>query len=151
MSAFKARKWIELSWLRRGHKEIPLPEIIFDVGSQDIGGGYYHPQQNEVLIGKRYFDLYKGLIIINPIYDEKFILNSTCHEWRHHWQWLNGIGGITKFDASIQYKPAIIKFFSKQFTELDALLFSLKMAPEDTALLWFDWLIKSKVKNARTK
>ena len=30
MSASSARKWIELNWLRRGNKEIPLPELIFD-------------------------------------------------------------------------------------------------------------------------
>jgi hypothetical protein len=137
----KTRKWIEFAWLRRGHKEIPLPEVIFE--EIETGGLYYHPDKKEVLINGVNRDLSKGLIIIDPNHNDKFVLNTIVHEWRHHWQYFQGfnmglVGAPYRWRGN--YKSEIQRFFKLNKIEMDALLFAIKKAPDDISLEWMEWV-----------
>jgi hypothetical protein len=150
MSASSARKWIELNWLRKFDRSIPLPEIMLE--DLPMGAGYVHKQRGEILVGERYCDLTnRGLIVLSLRYsnDDGYMVNAIAHEWRHHVQWEKGKRNIREvsFDAFGEdfvsdYKRSIIKYYTIQWWEMDALLFSLKFASDETSQLWFDWLRK---------
>ncbi len=70
-----------------------------------------------------------------------------AHEWRHLWQHTNGLlseKGSTVYDWSNHntYKKNIIKYFTTQPWEMDALLFELEHGPADLTLEWNEWLVK---------
>jgi hypothetical protein len=136
-----ARKWMELNWLRKGNKEIPLPEIVFEC-EKTVGGYYSRPARKEKEICGRFYDLSKGLISINPRYDQEFILNTIAHEWRHHWQRFMGISNPnpSPFESAGNYDEDIVRFFKGSWWEMDALLFSIKKAPDETSMYWIDLL-----------
>jgi hypothetical protein len=146
MCSSVARKWIELNWLRRGNKEIPLPDIIFE--KIELGSGlYYKPEKSEIAIEGRFYDLSNGLIVISPIMDSPFTANTIAHEWRHHWQFISGIkSNPWSWNFGSNYKDNIINFFNSSSTEMDAFNFALNKAPDDTSLLWKDWLVKGRFK-----
>jgi len=143
MSASVARKWIELSWLRKGNKQIPLPEIIFEKLSF-ASGCCYKPVKRELQIDNRFWDLSRGLIIVDPSFDDRFLLNGIAHEWRHHWQHMMGINVVSKWVSGVDYKKEIIRFFTVNLAEMDALIYSIKKAPDDLSILWYEWIIKSR-------
>ena len=71
-----------------------------------------------------------------------------AHEWRHLWQQMNGLLGssgsvIHDWSNYNAYKKNIITYFTTQPWEMDALRFQLKHGPEDYALQWKEWLIKT--------
>ena len=140
MIALKVRKWTELNWLRCGHKEIPLPDIIFE--QIELAGCYCRPVANEIIIGNRFYDLSKGIILVNPNDNDDCIKSVIAHEWRHHCQWYAGLSAIKprKFKDTGNYRHDIIDFFNNNDTEIDALIFSIAMAPCETNMLWAEWL-----------
>jgi len=144
MSASSARKWIELNWLRKGNKEIPLPEIVFDI-IVDFGACHWPRQNDEVMVGNRFYDLTdRGLIVINQKYsdDGGWVLNSIAHEWRHACQKFHGHILHSIFPREGDYKENTIWYFKSHWWEMDALLFSLKVAPDETSTLWLEWLLE---------
>jgi len=137
--------YIELNWLAKKDKDISLPSIIFD--DIDYGGCYYSPMHYEILIGEKFYPLDNGLIVINSMYSDNFIENSIVHEWRHHWQVMNGyelniISWNTK--SKMTYKQQIIEYFTKSSSELDALIYSNKISPCDDTIEWYEWILKQK-------
>jgi hypothetical protein len=146
MSASLSRKWIELNWLRKGNKEIPLPELLFE--HTGLCGAYYmQPSREEVLIGNRFYDLSKGFIVVNPSNDDSFIANSIAHEWRHHWQYCHGLSNPNppQYKDCNNYEKSIANFFRGCWSEMDALLFSIEKIPDDISLYWMEILRKEKI------
>ena len=135
--------YLELNWLARADKYILLPPVIF----ADISyGGFLHfPDKKEVLIGDKYYPADRGLIVISETYPEE-IESSIAHEWRHLWQcYQYGIPiSVANWNlkSPLTFKEQIIKFFTTDSKEYDALLFTLKKAPNDTSKEWYEWIIK---------
>jgi hypothetical protein len=149
MSAFIARKWIELNWLRKGHKEIDLPEVIYISPKIGYSAAYYRPVKEEIFIEGRYYNREKGIIVLvdNRREEDKGFASSIAHEWRHHWQFHKGfllpLSAKRPYDpekAAENYKREIIQFFKQNSDEMDALLFSVRKVPCDYELEWIEWI-----------
>ena len=56
--------YLELNWLNKKDKTIPLPLILFDKVLSS-SGIYYAPEKKEILVNERYYPLDKGLIIVH--------------------------------------------------------------------------------------
>ena len=133
---------LEINWLRKFDRSIPIPEVVFEYGlshpcGAESGGLYYEPQSNEVLIGERYYDLRFGLIAVNSKWPDD-IPGTIAHEWRHHWQRHNDI----EFDSPVwtgdrEYNASIRRHFSSR-CERDALLFENKIDPRGYNQVWMD-------------
>jgi len=137
--------FIELNWLAKADKYIPLPIVVFT--PLDYCGGFFaYPQKKEGLIGEKYYPLDRGLIAVD---DRSSNFSSTlAHEWRHLWQLYN-LGKkdyCHRPDASpgLPYKQRIIKYFLSDARELDALLFQRKKVYAEYAERWYEWIIKHK-------
>jgi hypothetical protein len=119
-----------------------LPEILF-VPLEKASGCYIHPLKIEYPICGRYINLERGIIIVNPEWDDKETINSIAHEWRHHQQYLNGITfeNHTGWKTTEDYKKNIITYFHSNKVEMDALLFSQKIASSDTSTEWLEWVM----------
>jgi hypothetical protein len=129
---------IELSWLARRDKWVPLPELVFtNDGNALYTGAYYRPQNWTLKINNKEICAKRGIIIINcEVY--KFSVEATlAHEWRHHWQWFNGMIPETPIDTSSlcwsdldNWKKSIKTYF-KQPHEMDALRFECFLVKDD--------------------
>lgn len=121
-------KSLELNWIRKKvDKSIPIPEVVYHPLDK-AGGKYYQPNNCELYDpdGKPYLMRY-GVIVIDPEYEP--FQSTIAHEWRHHWQYYNGI----KFDISpidlfdnFDYDTALLKYFTESNTEQDAVRFQYK-------------------------
>lgn len=150
MAVSNARKWIELNWLRNGHKEITLPNLIFGK-YEDGGAGVHWPKQDcEVCIEGRFYSLKdNGLILINTEYDDDadFIINTLAHEWRHCYQKqkvrikIESIWERPENDDG--YKQSIINYYMSYWWEWDALKYSIKKHPCDDSLEWYEWVMEA--------
>lgn len=133
----------QLHWLAKSDKYILLPPVIF--ANIPDGGFFRFPRKEEVLIGDKYYPGDRGLIIICEANSDK-IEASLAHEWRHLWQYYQygepKIVAQWNFKSRLSYKEQIIKYFTSDLREYDALLFELEKAPDDTARQWFEWIIK---------
>ncbi len=156
MSASSVRNWMELNWLRKGSKEIPLPNIVFTSELTEYSGIYYRPERDELRIGNRYYDLVKGLIGVSTndddsfLYkrDDKTILKTIAHEWRHHWQYFTRkfyVEEGTVFQDDGDYDQSIVRFHSSNVNEMDAFLFSIRKCKCNTNMYQFDLLRKANV------
>lgn len=133
---------IELGWLNRRDKDLPLPQFTFVPNLKGCGGYYARPDRRVHFVNERGLSLRNGLIVCGQHTDTLEVANTIAHEWRHHWQ-LFHVGlkdSPTQFDTSVDYHLAIKKFF-KDRLELDALLFSHHIAPSPTSAYWME-LIK---------
>ena len=143
-------KWSELNWLRKKDKHIPLPEFVFIDGIKGKGGYYCRPRKAERMIDDRFYDLQKGVIVVDFSNPAGFVLSAIAHEWRHHCQFYYGgnFKNPIQFNTKIDYKKSIISFFSNSATEVDALLFAHKVAPHETSSMWIKWLkeVKEEIK-----
>lgn len=145
----QTRKWFELNWIRKGFKEISLPDIIFEIPNVDCSGCYYVPRKKEILVSGRYYDLQRGLIIVNPVHcvkDDKRVPETIAHEFRHHIQRTTKFydAAPTIFEIVGTYKESIIKYFKSSYLEMDALLFTINRGITDDATLeWYEWIVKS--------
>jgi hypothetical protein len=134
-----SRASIELNWLSRRDKQIPLPALVF--GSLNGPQGVcYAPWWGEVEVDGVLHGTDKGLIVIDP--DEATSVAATlAHEWRHHWQTMNGwkiAGSNHDFSDPDTYWGNIRDFFRSQPWEMDALRFELAMAPCEMAKQFMD-------------
>jgi hypothetical protein len=81
----------ELHWITRHYRGIILPKVIFD--DDENYGCYYSPQPNVYYdIDGKDHDISKGLIVVSTKYFhlKKHVESTLAHEWRHHWQKMNG-------------------------------------------------------------
>lgn len=132
---------IELGWLSRHDKDLPLPELVFASRLAGCSGYYARPGRCESFVGGKGFDLTGGLIVCGET-DAREAANTIAHEWRHHWQIFHmGLkDSLTRFNETIDYDSAIREFF-KDWREMDALLFSHRRAPSPISHSWME-LIK---------
>jgi len=121
---------IELSWIARQDKSLPLPLLDFDVLPDEYGARYYPPMRYDLEFNDKVFPLDHGLIQVNTIYNP-CTASSLAHEWRHHWQAYHGwkLPGHP-IQASISYDDRIKRHF-KWPEEKDALRFELRHTPDD--------------------
>ncbi len=42
------------------------------------------------------------------------------------------------------YKKEIIKYFTSSISEMNALIYSNRIAPSETSLEWYEWILKNK-------
>lgn len=131
---------LELNWLKYP-KDISIPDIIvIGIDDFDYGGCYYEPEMGEVWLNETPYTLDRGLLIVR----EDCYESTLCHEFRHHLQLVDmGIEpDVVEFRTDLDYKDAIIDYFTQSVTERDALLYELKHFPNDYTLQWYEWLIK---------
>jgi len=136
---------LELNWLSKKDKYLPIPEVVF-VDSFYAGGCYFHPDRCQVLIGDKFINCDKGIIIVNTEYAEKdselmysnnWIPSCLAHEWRHHWQYYNVDDEKDYINWSFEgydtdeYWESIFSFFEKSNKELDALKFQHNIYPTE--------------------
>ena len=131
------------TWLRKEDKSLSLPDIVF-ADEPNRSGCYYHPDRNPVFIGANEYCPRRGLIVVGiESNDDEQIANTIAHEWRHHWQFHNmKHTPYASFDSSIPYQAAIRNFFRSDHKEMDALIFSHKIAPCETTEIWLEYLRK---------
>ena len=133
---------LELNWLRTLDKTLPTPIVLF-TDSPFSSGSYYFPRRQEILIQDSYFPLDRGLIAVSSTTNS--VGNTLAHEFRHHWQEFHFSHNHPKaFDRSLAYHDAIVKYFTYQWWELDALLWSMDKALDEASEIWFEWLIRAK-------
>jgi hypothetical protein len=128
----------ELSWLYKHDKFLPAPKVVF-APVVWCSGYYWHPCGGEREVMGSMHDGRKGLIVVSSAYSDGDTANTLAHEWRHHWQWCNGVKfDHTEWDSAspLGYWGAIKEFFRNSRTEYDALMFSLKVAPTKLTREW---------------
>lgn len=136
--------FMELNWLAKSDKDILLPPVILS-SEYPYGGYYLSPVKRECLIDDRYYPQDRGIIVINDDYFSDCIESVLAHEWRHLWQTHQGwplYDSQWNLDDSVPYRKKIIRYFTEDYAEMDALLFEIKKAPCDTALEWYEWILK---------
>jgi hypothetical protein len=129
------RRSIELNWLSRHHKQIPLPNLYYDETLTDYGGIYYSPWPEPHDHEGKEFYAPNGLIVVSTHPECIDDFESTlAHEWKHHHQEFNGwnkeyLNGLEDYDWSDYdtYDEEIKRYFRENDFELDALRFEVKM------------------------
>lgn len=92
----------------------------------NVGGGYYYPSREELLLDDKWYRPDNGLILVNPLYP-KDIPHTLAHEWRHHWQRFHGI----PYDGIPFTGDNYRDYYMRSQSEGDALRFALRYAPID--------------------
>ncbi len=129
---------LELNWLRNLDKTLLLPKVVFFpserlVINSDVypcSGLYLHPFEWEVRINGEFHDGQRGIILAST-QNPELTPAAIAHEWRHHWQFCNGLlpakpGGWSEADGRPEnYASAIKKYFRTQWHEFDALQYEL--------------------------
>jgi hypothetical protein len=140
------QNYIELHFLIKRFKDVPLPLILFENYYKEIpaGGMYLPPQKEHWYIKDQEYCLDKGLLYIctHPSETTGRVEEVIAHEFRHHWQFFNLKREycFDWFTSNLPYKERVIKYFIKNNTEMDALLFSLDIAPVEKTKLWYSWI-----------
>ena len=125
-----------MGWLSRIDKTLPMPNLVY-VEDLDVGGCYVPPTNEPVGIDDIEIENPHGTIVVNHsrAYDPLYFKESSvlAHEWRHHWQFFNGIDdgrrkGDFDFSNYYTYESEMVKFFSNSYNEFDALRFEIKHA-----------------------
>lgn len=125
-------KSLELNWIRKFDKSLSMPEVVYS--SIDWAGGqYFHPEENEICIDGKYYNISRGLIEISVSNNvsSKEISSTIAHEWRHHWQYFNLPYEKNKFKwpqtyDDQKYNKLITNYFLLNPLEMDALQFQKK-------------------------
>ena len=126
-------KSLNLNWIRKkSDKTILMPEVVY----QDIvyDGLYLSPETSEVqdYTGKYVYSKYGFIVLsINCEREDEII----AHEWRHHWQFMNGWIydgiGFDVSDETTSYETKIKNYFKQSQSEMDALFFQTKFVGVD--------------------
>ena len=138
-------KSIELNWIRNYDKSLVIPEVVFS-STSNVGGRYYEPKKDELLIDNTFYNLQYGIIEISQEYPDE-THRSLAHEWRHHWQKCNGwnVNRVfcwpEKFNLA-EYDSLIKKYFLLNIDELDALRFEYKLTgiPEEWKRILYQYI-----------
>jgi len=130
---------IGLNWLRHFDKSVVVPEVVF-TSLNDASGYYYQPGDYELCIDGRFYDGIFGIMVIS---DGDLIASTIAHEWRHHWQRHNDF----EFDhvplrPDLPYEENIAHYFSSSKSEMDALLFERRNAPNYLNDYWLSLATK---------
>ncbi len=133
---------LETRWLHRSEKWLPQPVVIWEENNCSYGGLHIDPQQGETLIDNIHVPMDRGVICIAE-YD--MIEATVAHEWRHHYQtcsgWrYDGKSWAATFKAGATYEDAIVQYFRQSRAEMDALLYSVKVAPNELTEEWLEWI-----------
>jgi len=136
LDPYQLKYHLNLHWLDL-NIELPLM-ILCDEPYNDDGfsGTYIRPMNDRLIInnGKERYPMNRGIILIYPINKEYFYSNI-AHEYRHHWQYLNGWKYDGRARQSIMYlkngdiKKFVEEYYLKSKSELDALMFQHGMYP----------------------
>ena len=120
------------AFLRPSDKDIPQPAVCLVSGYQ-AGGCYYHPSQSEVQLGNRFIDAERGILVMDINSED----DSLAHEWRHHWQFINGwVYDGHQWGSGADYWTNLKRYFRTSRSEMDALVFS----QQRTASVHEGWL-----------
>lgn len=151
---------IDLRWLARRDKDLPVPTLVFETMGERFGriqGGYYAPDYkppdswsaewdelipNKLMLFRSWKErsFANGLIFVD-IEHSANIEATLAHEWRHHWQTYNQpIKHYQPMNQQVNYRSRIVDFFNHNRHEADALRFELKLAPSNNAREWASWL-----------
>lgn len=125
-------KSLELNWIRKYDKSLIIPEVVFSSLSW-VAGQYYKPDNDEIYIDGVGYSMRFGLIEVSERQNKTDvdIASTLAHEWRHHWQIFNlptrtyNYYWPHEFDNS-DYDDMIIKYFTSNELEMDALRFQKK-------------------------
>ena len=122
---------LECRWLARRLRHLPVPDVVY-VDSLKVGG-FYHPPTEDPIFHRGVVapPARNGLIVVGVHYDD-VDPSTLAHEFRHHWQYHNGI----EFDhiplnsdvEGDQWWDHIYDYFTKSKTENDALMFEYRVA-----------------------
>ncbi|KKL67955.1 hypothetical protein LCGC14_2129810 [marine sediment metagenome] len=143
------RSFLELNWLAKSDKDIPLPPVLSSNEEGTAGGYYIPPKKGETLINGLHYPLDKGMIVINDSAYHECPEAVIAHEWRHIWQIYQGwpnTKGIDWFDLdeSTPFRQRIVEYFTSNPRELDALFYEIKMTNCIHAQQMYEWIVKSK-------
>ena len=136
-----SKPWLTLRWLRPP-KDMLIPDIVECSSLSGAAGLYYSPRP-EAEVNGRCFDASRGLIVVADTdwYAADNTASTLAHEWRHHWQYMNGVVFDSKpFDTSLPYRSAIVKFFCSSAVERDALRFEYERHPCETNTERMEWM-----------
>jgi len=124
---------LELNWIRKHDKSISIPEIVFT--KLDVSGCYYAPVRRELLLNETFVPLDKGLILVDL--DDDAAESIIVHEWRHHWQHLNGqrYDGVS-WSFQDDYDKELLNYFRYSKQEYDALIFQLRYSSSKVNEVW---------------
>lgn len=132
-------KSIELNWIRNVDKSLFIPEVV--VADEGVSGHYLSPLKEECYLDGGWFDRRFGIIVISPDQAEEEVEGTLAHEWRHHWQECHGwkYDGVPLRACGFEksYDAAIIHFFTKSASEMDAFCFELVHGNANVNDSWF--------------
>jgi hypothetical protein len=133
---------LELSWLNRIDKWLPIPRFVFaDFGDEAASAHYCCPWPCEQIYEGKPIDRSRGIIAVNTRYcdDMQWVAASIAHEWRHHHQWHSGL----KYDGEgfdtregEDHDASVKRYFLQSKMERDAIMFEEKVHPSDIGQYW---------------
>ena len=128
---------IDLNWLSRHNRALPIPKLVVDDFASDDSGHYIPPDDAWIVFSDITVDCRNGVIVISGL---DFLPSTIAHEWRHHWQWYRGwniFDGQQQVTQDTTYKQQIKRYFRIP-CENDALRFERTMYPDHLNGEWFD-------------
>ena len=131
---------LEVGWLTRREKWLPMPEVILCEGL-GVGGCYIAPSEELQLYDGVLVEPSRGTILVCDQGDEMPPEGIIAHEFRHHWQKWSGMrfdGTGWEMKKGKSYIELIVEYFLGSITEMDALLFVVKYAPCPLTELWLE-------------
>jgi len=146
MKAIHREKYPSLSfnWVAKKLRQLPLP-LLYVCEDLSYGGLYFQPTKEEHIWKGNLLPPSNGIIMVG-CYAEQPTESALAHEFRHHWQYWNGIDsdcvGWNTETTYEEYPKDIVRYFTGSTTEMDALNFELKHAPSDLSLEWMNWIKK---------
>lgn len=132
---------LELNWLARHEKQLPLPRVLF-APLPLCSGIYFWPWPRAQFEFGLEIPPSNGTIVVSTLYPEMPVPSTLAHEFRHHWQCWNGM--LPKknkgWKEPTDYAEAIALYFTTQLHEWDALRFEIKHAACDVTDEWLDMI-----------
>lgn len=123
---------IDLNWIYRKNKQTSLPKLVYIAPHAEYGGFYVAPQYTPYIYEDKEVPANKGVLFV---VEDDTTGSTIAHEWRHHWQTLNGwILKYDNFDYIFSdhdiYDAEIVRYFRENNFEMDALRFENKHAKD---------------------
>ena len=130
---------LHLSWIYKKTKQLTLPKLVYIDEHSEYGGFYANPSYFPFEFEGHEIPCDKGIIFA---VESDTCMGTIAHEWRHHWQKLNGWdleydNYNYKFSDHDTYDSEIIRFFTDNDFEMDALKFEYTHAK--------DWLNSERI------
>lgn len=111
---------IHLNWIYRKNKQTTLPKLVYLESCSDAGGFYIEPDYFPWVHEGVEIPSEKGILFV---VDDETVKSTIAHEWRHHWQKLNGWElGYDDFNYIFSdndiYEKEIVRFFKENVFEM---------------------------------